>query len=1192
MLSTVSFFYYHVNQKIHSAVIDAYKTTGSIIDYSVRQKMAFYLSLARSMASKNITTEFLEGLEEKDSTNSADKNNFAANRFEKANNKGVNVFDTRSFLSQDGIYGKDSSIVDIQIVDKTGKIAGSQDFNNKRNVQEEEWWRASYNKGKVKDIIWFNESSEYSKRSKELSFIVPIENKNDKFLGMLKMDVSVESFSTAFSAVVNSPSLKDFKAFITDSHGYILSSSSPIDTSYDKERIEEMLCKLPSAGKTWMISSSSCLFNGKTLIVLARDHLWESSKDSGSLKVFITIPFEDNLKIGRVLVIKSLLLFLALWVFLTPVLYLISRQPQKRKDTIEENTFLIESIFKKFEVREYIRKGAGVFTNGRQNNMKNENFNEKCRKLYAESILESMIDAVIIIENGKIKFVNKIVTNLLGYELGELIGKPFEFLFCKDGKNFDEQIYKDVKQYGYVKNIEIFCEAKNKSVIPVKVTMMVMRHAVISSAPAGKDIAERGADTSDCENYICILKDAKELDIIMKNDSQSIKEIEDFSQELQEKIRKKTFELTILNEVTNAISYTLEYKQFFSFIMASLNKMVNYDICASIVLEDDDIEMTIKPRYIGSEVLTEEVREKIIYAVSLLTGKNIALNQIHVNVLATEEEPLAKMNGMLGGMEIRSFFNTPFIVNGKIIGLINVSSCTQNAFSESDLKFIYTIANQAGRAIEQLKSVIMAEKAKMESMVASMAEGVIMIDELGRIVVMNPKAKELLGINSSRKTDIHFNNNSTGIIDLDAGIKECRKENEAIVKDLPMNTDTGKSLRASISPVKTGEGNILGVVIFLRDITEEKESLRLKTEFISTVSHELRTPLTTIREGVSQVLDGVLGDTTNAQKEFLSISLEDIDRLTRIINNLLDISKIESGKITLKRELTDINEIIKNIKSSFAGQASKKGLDIFIDVPNEPLLLYVDKDKIIQLFTNLVNNAIKFTNKGYITISARSYESMVECSVSDTGIGIEEDDIPKVFEKFQQFKRIDSAGEKGTGLGLSIVKNIVGVHGGKIKVESSGNNKGAKFIFTLPVYNEDERVCENIFDILKDAINHNRDVAVLYFGVKEMAHRKENSDDILLEMANMIRAKLRHMVDNVITVKNKIIVIIANMNKKSAVITAGRFQQALEEYLLTRQECAVYGIKCKVLSYPVDGKDAYEILGKIDENFIQKVVAG
>ncbi|MDO9543030.1 MAG: PAS domain-containing sensor histidine kinase, partial [Kiritimatiellia bacterium] len=245
-------------------------------------------------------------------------------------------------------------------------------------------------------------------------------------------------------------------------------------------------------------------------------------------------------------------------------------------------------------------------------------------------------------------------------------------------------------------------------------------------------------------------------------------------------------------------------------------------------------------------------------------------------------------------------------------------------------------------------------------------------------------------------------------------------------------------------------------LISIYDVTERKkveEELRkidqMKTNFISVVSHELRTPLAIIKEGLSLVLDKIPGQINEKQEIILAASKNNIDRLARIINEILNISKIEAGEIGLKTELVNIADKVSEVVASFTARVNDKGLELKTSFSSPAINIHVDPDKIIQIFTNLINNALKFTDKGCIRIRIKELENEVECLVADTGIGIPENDLPKVFSKFQQFDRIDGPGEKGTGLGLSIVKDLVEMHKGKIRVDSQ-RGSGTKFTFTFP----------------------------------------------------------------------------------------------------------------------------------------------
>ena len=232
---------------------------------------------------------------------------------------------------------------------------------------------------------------------------------------------------------------------------------------------------------------------------------------------------------------------------------------------------------------------------------------------------------------------------------------------------------------------------------------------------------------------------------------------------------------------------------------------------------------------------------------------------------------------------------------------------------------------------------------------------------------------------------------------------------------------------------------------------EELKALdRLKDEFVYTVSHEFRLPLTIIQESIRQINEGMFGEINDQQKKYFNMSLRNIDRLKAMIDNILDISKIEGGRLKLSKKTFDMNTLIKEIISDFKQKAESKGLQLLSVLPSSPVQLQADKDKITQVLINLTGNACKFTSKGSIVISLCEKGNLIECCVADSGIGIAAGDIPHLFSKFHQVGRWGGP-EKGTGLGLAISKNIIELHHGEIRVESK-EETGTKFIFTLPKY--------------------------------------------------------------------------------------------------------------------------------------------
>lgn len=245
-----------------------------------------------------------------------------------------------------------------------------------------------------------------------------------------------------------------------------------------------------------------------------------------------------------------------------------------------------------------------------------------------------------------------------------------------------------------------------------------------------------------------------------------------------------------------------------------------------------------------------------------------------------------------------------------------------------------------------------------------------------------------------------------------------------------------------------------------RDITERRQISEQKDSFMNMVSHELRTPLGAIKESISLVLEGGIDVINEEPKEILSIAKKNVDRLTRLINQVLYLQKIDAGRMELKLEENDMNETIREVYKLMIALASEKSLKLILKLDDSLPRAKFDKDKIIQVLANLINNAIDFTAKGAVMVTSSKGKNFIQVSVRDTGPGIREEDMPKLFRRFSQLERRPG----GTGLGLSVCKEMVELHGGKIWAESPPADeagptagkageygKGTAFYFTLPV---------------------------------------------------------------------------------------------------------------------------------------------
>jgi PAS domain S-box-containing protein len=285
-------------------------------------------------------------------------------------------------------------------------------------------------------------------------------------------------------------------------------------------------------------------------------------------------------------------------------------------------------------------------------------------------------------------------------------------------------------------------------------------------------------------------------------------------------------------------------------------------------------------------------------------------------------------------------------------------------------------------------------------------------------------------------------------------------EKKEIFRDYINEVETKEGKRLFFSsnavPILDGKNKLLGYRGSDFDITMIKKMEHMKDDFISTVSHELRTPLTIIKESINIVMKEYTGPLNQVQKETLLIGKRNVDRLSRLINDVLDIQKLQFDGFSMNLVAADINQIALDTETNMRTILTEKGLELKTDLDPDIPLVMVDKDRIMQVFMNLINNAIKFTNNGFILIKTERWnKDFAKVMIQDTGIGIAKEDIDKLFHRFSQIESKDHPKHGSTGLGLAICKEIIEKHHGKIWVESE-SGRGSTFIFTLPFSVEKE----------------------------------------------------------------------------------------------------------------------------------------
>lgn len=343
------------------------------------------------------------------------------------------------------------------------------------------------------------------------------------------------------------------------------------------------------------------------------------------------------------------------------------------------------------------------------------------------------------------------------------------------------------------------------------------------------------------------------------------------------------------------------------------------------------------------------------------------------------------------------------------------------------------------------------DKKETEAVIHSIAEGLVVVNSQGKVIMMNPAAEKLLGVSKKDKLGQQITDNMKDEQLVSLIRKQPGKEGREI--ELAAQADeTKKTLRASTAVIENEEGKTVGMVSVLSDITKQKELDQMKSGFVANVSHELRTPLVAMEKSIALILNKDAGPLTQTQEQFLSIAHRNLQRLSGLINDLLNLSKLEAGKVEFKKSPVAIDKVIIESIEGLQSWAKARGVEVSTKIEASLPEIAVDANRIIQVLTNLIGNSIKFTPQGgTVTVEAKLYDaqSMVIC-VTDTGIGIAKENLAKLFDKFYQVGERVATDISGTGIGLSIAKEIVELHRGRIWAESQ-KGKGTTFSFTLPL---------------------------------------------------------------------------------------------------------------------------------------------
>jgi len=407
----------------------------------------------------------------------------------------------------------------------------------------------------------------------------------------------------------------------------------------------------------------------------------------------------------------------------------------------------------------------------------------------------------------------------------------------------------------------------------------------------------------------------------------------------------------------------------------------------------------------------------------------------------------------------------PIMSKKRILGIMTTGSRKFHKFSKEEISLLEAFGAQLGAALEnaQLYGEVNKSRAFIENLVENAGDAVISTDVADQILTWNRAAEVIFGYNKeeaigqslailllvNRPGELEDIKNKVRLTGLLRNLEVRRKRKDGTIIEVAL----------AISPIKDKGDNTIGFLHLAKDITEKKryerrlrELDKIKSDFVSNVSHELRTPLTAIKGSVDNMLDGITGPLSDKQGRYLTRIKSNADRLTRLINNILDVSRIEAGRIDLKPANFSVVPLAKEVAEVLRNLAAEKLISLEVTSPDDGVDAWADRDKVTQVLMNLIGNAVKFTPEyGKVIVAVeRNGNNWVQVSVADTGPGILPEETNKIFAKFYQIAQVGNQKTKGTGLGLAISKALVEMHGGKLWVESEVG-RGCTFSFTLPV---------------------------------------------------------------------------------------------------------------------------------------------
>ncbi|HTP49925.1 MAG TPA: response regulator [Anaeromyxobacteraceae bacterium] len=514
---------------------------------------------------------------------------------------------------------------------------------------------------------------------------------------------------------------------------------------------------------------------------------------------------------------------------------------------------------------------------------------------------------------------------------------------------------------------------------------------------------------------------------------------------LHAELERRLAALRLASDIARDVGVAATPESLFERLLTRLPDIVPCDLAAALVAPEEGQAVLVLDSFGAGEEILIALEDELVAAWSERSGRPLPEGGARIRVVPAHL-PARPSRAQ------RSRLVVPLESAGRLNGLLLLRSSQEEAFGEGDARVLDLLANELAESVRVLAAKLSEERRRIERVVECMADGLLFADAKTEAVIANPAARRMLHAPEGQDLSVRWLKETLKFypFDLVRGLAQGGAAPALVTEELRIDD---RALSSIVSPVTDADGRLAGVAVALRDVTDQRRLDERRQEFVQLMSHELRTPLTAITGALQLVLDGHAGDLPPPQRRFLEMARASADRINQLADDLLDVARSEKGKLELQHEVVYLDELVRTAVEHYSAAAAEKGLDLSVALPDGPLRALADPVRLQQVLSNLLTNAVKFTpERGQIRVAlfrSGAVQGWAGLSVWNNGEHIPEEDLERIFEKFEQARSDRNRRVRGSGLGLAICRGIAEAHGGRIWAESAPG-QGVRFVLALP----------------------------------------------------------------------------------------------------------------------------------------------